>query len=86
MQNTFGNESFIDVLAAAAGVDRSSCRLRKSEGSARRGMSGTAREPGELDPAHGARGAERRCGERTRAVVHQVELVRTYVGVVADSK
>jgi CO/xanthine dehydrogenase Mo-binding subunit len=84
MQNTFGNESFLDEMAALSGADPLAYRMRLLQDP--RGLellehlkklanwtprSGRARETG--DVVHG------------RGVSYiKYELVRTYVGVVAD--
>jgi nicotinate dehydrogenase subunit B len=85
MQNTFANESFLDELATAAGADPLEFRLRHLKDA--RGAEllerlasvakweRTAAKP----PDHGARIAT----GRGLAFV-KYELVRTYVGVVAD--
>ena len=85
MQNTYANESFIDECAAAAGIDPLDYRRRLLKDA--RGLElldrlaklanwtprakGAARDGGELAPGRGL------------AYV-KYELVRTYVGVVAD--
>ena len=84
MQNSFGNESFIDELAAAAGVDPFEFRLRHLNDSRGiemlerlRKLSGwkprTAPEPKDAEVQRG----------RGLAYV-RYELVRTYVGIVAE--
>jgi CO/xanthine dehydrogenase Mo-binding subunit len=84
MQNTFGNESFLDEIAAAAGVDPLEMRVRYLRDP--RGLELLERlrrfakwEPRDSRPrdsgplAHG------------RGVSYaKYELVRTYVGIVAD--
>ena len=86
MQNTFGNESFIDECAAAAGADPIEYR-RKLLVSDRRGLELLDRlvELSAWKPR--PRGAARSGGDvaagRGVSYVHY-ELVRTYVGAVAD--
>ena len=83
MQNTFANESFIDELAALAGVDPLEFRLRHLRDA--RGaevlervarLAGWAPRRGPRDSGDIARG-------RGLSYV-KYELVRTYVGIVAD--
>ena len=85
MQNTFGNESFLDEIAAAAGVDPFEIRLKYLDLTDTRGLELLercgAREVGAAAVA--ARGQRRRRAGRGVSYV-KYELVRTYVGVVAD--
>jgi CO/xanthine dehydrogenase Mo-binding subunit len=86
MQNTFANESFLDELAAASGVDPLEFRLRHLKDA--RGIE-LLRHLGRF-----AKWAPREAGSRTTdnsgvfkgrglSYIHY-ELVRTYVGAVAD--
>jgi nicotinate dehydrogenase subunit B len=83
MQNTFGNESFMDEVAAAAGVDPMEMRLKNLKDprgtellerlAKLSGWSARKREPQQGDVVRG----------RGMSYV-KYELVRTYVGIVAD--
>ena len=84
MQNTFGNESFLDEIAAAAGVDPFEIRARHLKDPRglellerlRRFAKWESRGTKPRDAGHVARG---------RGVSYaKYELVRTYVGIVAD--
>jgi len=84
MQNTFGNESFLDEIAAATGVDPLEIRLRYLTDKRGRELLERLRQFAKWQP----RGATPR---DTGGVAHgrgvsycMYELVRTYVGVVAD--
>jgi len=85
MQNAFGNESFVDECAAAAGIDPNEYR-RKLLGDPR-GLEllDRLRKLSQWTPR--ARGAPRGDGDvvQGRGVSYvKYELVRTYVGAVAD--
>jgi CO/xanthine dehydrogenase Mo-binding subunit len=84
MQNTFGNESFIDELAASAGIDPMEFRLKYLKDPRglellerlRKLANWQARDQRERDAGEVAKG-------RGMSYI-KYELVRTYVGVVAD--
>jgi len=84
MQNTFGNESFLDEIAAATGVDPFEIRLRYLKDPRGLELLERLRQFAKWQP----RGATPRDGGpvvRGRGVSYcKYELVRTYVGVVAD--
>jgi nicotinate dehydrogenase subunit B len=83
MQNTFGNESFIDELAAAAGADPMEYRLRNLKDPRGTELLQRLTKLANWTP----RPAGRQQGDivRGRGVSYvKYELVRTYVGVVAD--
>jgi len=83
MQNTFANESFIDELAALAGVDPLEYRLRYLQDPRGRELLERVAKLAKYEPRRGARDS----GEvaRGRGISYtKYELVRTYVGVVAD--
>ncbi|GAC1540066.1 MAG: xanthine dehydrogenase family protein molybdopterin-binding subunit [Myxococcales bacterium] len=84
MQNTFGNESFLDELAAAAGADPLDYRLRNLNDARGAELLERLRKLASWKPR-----AERPKQEGEVATGRGVsyvkyELVRTYVGVVAD--
>ena len=84
MQNTFGNESFLDEIAAAAGVDPFEIRVRHLEDPRGLEVLERLRRFAKWEP----RGSKPRDGgplARGRGVSYaKYELVRTYVGIVAD--
>ena len=86
MQNTFANESFMDELAAAAGVDPIEFRLRYLTDS--RGvelLTRLARFAAWEKRTTAGRKANRGDGASGRGVAYvRYELARTYVGAVAD--
>ena len=84
MQNTFGNESFIDDIAAAAGIDPLEFRIRHL--SDRRGLEllERLRQFAKWQP-RGPRARDTGALARGRGITYaKYELVRTYVGLVAD--
>ena len=84
MQNTFGNESFIDELAAAAGVDPLEFRIRHLNDPRGIELLERLRKLSEWKPRAQR---EPQDGEiaRGRGVSYvRYELVRTYVGLVAE--
>lgn len=83
MQNTFANESFVDEIAAATGTDPLEMRLRYLEDPRGREVLERLAKLAGYQP----RKAPRDSGDvaRGRGVSYtKYELVRTYVGVVAD--
>ena len=84
MQNTFGNESFLDEIAAASGADPLDIRIRHLGD--RRGLEllERLRKFANWQP-RGSRARDTGDVSRGRGVSYaKYELVRTYVGVVAD--
>ena len=85
MQNTFGNESFLDEIAAATGVDPFEIRAALSEGSARARAARTAAPVSRSGSRAASRPRDTGAVARGRGVSYaKYELVRTYVGIVAD--
>ncbi len=86
MQNTFGNESFLDELAATAGVDPIEFRRRNLNDA--RGLEVLERVAKLASWSPKVSGADRSRGGdvmKGRGVAYvKYELVRTYVGLVAD--
>jgi nicotinate dehydrogenase subunit B len=83
MQNTFANESFIDEVAAANGVDPLEFRLRYLDDPRGRELLERLARLASYQPRKGPRDS----GDvvKGRGVSYtKYELVRTYVGVVAD--
>jgi hypothetical protein len=84
MQNTFGNESFLDEIAAATGVDPFEIRVRYLKDPRGLELLERLRKLAKWEP-RGARPREAGAAARGRGVSYaKYELVRTYVGVVAD--
>ena len=84
MQNTFGNDCFLDEIAAATGVDPFEIRKRYLRDS--RGLELLERlsEFAKWEP-RGSRSRDTGARVRGRGVAYaKYELVRTYVGIVAD--
>jgi len=84
MQNTFGNETFMDEIAHAAGVDPLEFRLRNL--SDRRGTELLKRlaEVAAWQPRKSPSGGPGEVAKGRGLAYIKYELVRTYVGVVAD--
>ena len=84
MQNTFGNESFLDEIAAATGVDPFEIRVRNLKDPRGLELLERLRQFAKWEP-RGSRPRDAGPIARGRGVSYaKYELVRTYVGVVAD--
>jgi nicotinate dehydrogenase subunit B len=84
MQNTFGNECFLDEIAAATGVDPFEMRLRHLDDQRGLHLLDRLRQFAKWE-ARGSRPRDTGARARGRGVAYtKYELVRTYVGVVAD--
>jgi len=84
MQNTFGNESFLDEIAAATGVDPFEIRKRYLTDARGLELLERLRQFAKWEP-RGVRPRDAGPIARGRGVSYaKYELVRTYVGVVAD--
>ncbi len=84
MQNTFGNECFLDEIAAATGVDPFEIRIRHLSDPRGLQLLERLRQFAKWE-ARGERPRETGALVRGRGVAYtKYELVRTYVGVVAD--
>ncbi|RZL87409.1 MAG: xanthine dehydrogenase family protein molybdopterin-binding subunit [Variovorax sp.] len=84
MQNTFGNESFLDEIAAATGSDPFDIRTRHLSDSRGLELMERLRKVANWQP-RGTRARDTGSVAHGRGVTYvKYELVRTYVGVVAD--
>ena len=84
MQNTFGNESFLDEIAAATNVDPFEIRKRHLTDSRGLELLERLRQFAKWEP-RGAKPRDTGAIARGRGVSYaKYELVRTYVGIVAD--
>lgn len=84
MQNTFGNESFVDELAAATGVDPLEFRMRHLGDKRGLELLERLRQFAKWQP-RGVRARDAGPLARGRGITYaKYELVRTYVGLVAD--
>jgi nicotinate dehydrogenase subunit B len=84
MHNTFGNESFLDEIAAATGMDPFDIRLRHLDDQRGRELLERLRRFAKWEP-RGSRTRESGTVVQGRGVSYvKYELVRTYVGAVAD--
>ena len=84
MQNTFGNESFLDEIAAATGADPFEIRVRYLKDPRGLELFERLRQFSKWEP-RGSRPRDTGSVARGRGVSYaKYELVRTYVGVVAD--
>jgi nicotinate dehydrogenase subunit B len=84
MQNTFGNESFLDEIAAATGVDPFEIRVRHLTDPRGLALLERLRQFATWEP-RGSRPRDTGALARGRGVSYaKYELVRTYVGIVAD--
>ena len=84
MQNTFGNESFLDEIAAAAGVDPFEIRVRNLTDPRGLELLERLRRLAKWEP-RGSKPRDSGPRARGRGVSYaKYELVRTYVGIVAE--
>jgi len=84
MQNTFGNESFLDEIAAAADVDPFEIRIRHLSDPRGLELLERLRRFAKWTP-RGSRARDTGAVARGRGMSYvKYELVRTYVGIVAD--
>ncbi len=84
MQNTFGNESFLDEIASVAGVDPFEIRVRYLNDPRGLELAERLRRFAKWEP-RGSRPRDSGPLARGRGVSYaKYELVRTYVGIVAD--
>ena len=85
MQNTFGNESFLDEIAAAAGVDPFEIRVRYLKDPRGLELLERLRRLAKWEPRGIEAARYRHLSRAGRGVSYaKYELVRTYVGIVAD--
>jgi nicotinate dehydrogenase subunit B len=84
MQNTFGNESFLDEIAAAAGIDPFEIRVRYLKDPRGLELLERLRQFAKWEP-RGTRPRDTGPIAHGRGLSYgKYELVRTYVGIVAD--
>ena len=84
MQNTFGNESFLDEIAAATSIDPFEMRMRHLTDARGLELLERLRQFAKWQP-RGSHPRDARALARGRGVSYaKYELVRTYVGIVAD--
>src|SRR4030095_13426216 len=84
MQNTFGNECFLDEIAAATGVDPYEIRKRHLADARGLELLERLRQFAKWEP-RGTRPRDTGPIARGRGISYaKYELVRTYVGIVAD--
>jgi nicotinate dehydrogenase subunit B len=84
MQNTFGNECFLDECAAAAGVDPLEYRMRLLQDPRGRELLTRLASLAKWQPKNGARTGSGDVAKGRGMAYIKYELVRTYVGAVAD--
>jgi CO/xanthine dehydrogenase Mo-binding subunit len=84
MQNTFGNESFVDEVAAAAGVDPLEFRLKNLKDPRGAELLQALAELAAWQPRASRMGASGDVARGRGLSFVKYDLVRTYVGAVAD--
>lgn len=84
MQNTYGNECFLDECAAAAGVDPFEYRMRILKDPRGLELMERLRRFADWRPRSGPRAGSGDIAKGRGMSYMKYELVRTYVGVVAD--
>lgn len=84
MQNTYGNECFLDDLAAAAGVDPLGMRVRNLKDPRGLELLERLRKLANWTPRTKPSGGSGEIAKGRGVSYTKYELVRTYVGVVAD--
>jgi len=84
MQNTFGNESFVDEVAAAAGVDPLEFRLKNLKDPRGAELLGALAEFATWKPRASQVAASGDVARGRGLAYVKYDLVRTYVGAIAD--
>jgi nicotinate dehydrogenase subunit B len=84
MQNTFGNECFLDECAAAAGVDPFEYRMRLLQDPRGRELLTRLAKLAKWQPSSGRQAGSGDVAKGRGIAYIKYELVRTYVGAVAD--